>query len=120
MNWRWAAATAATVALVLLFAPGAASAGEPRYRVPPGYTRCPEAIAWNGFFRWASVRDTTCDHAARFMRAYADAATEGPMPHRLHAFRCRLHFWRNADGDVYASRHDCERGAVAIRFYGMV
>jgi hypothetical protein len=115
-----AVATAVAVALVLT--PGAtANAGEePRYDVPSGYTRCPKAKAWNGFFKWASVRRTTCRHAARFMRAYADAATDGDMPRRVGGFRCRIQYWRNADGDIYASRHSCIRRRVVIRFYGMV
>ncbi|HWT22357.1 MAG TPA: hypothetical protein VN213_02505 [Solirubrobacteraceae bacterium] len=110
----------ALAALVLALATGAAFGDRPSYDVPRGYTRCPGAEAWNGFFKWASVRRTTCRRAARFMRAYADAAARGPMPRRLRGFRCRLRFWRNADGDVYASRHRCRRDGVTIRFYGMV
>jgi hypothetical protein len=101
-------------------APGFAATGRPHYHVPAGYSQCPDARAWNGFFKWASVRQTTCRHAARFMRDYAAAATTGPMPRRLDGFRCRIRYWRNADGDRYASRHNCVRRDEAIRFYGMV
>jgi len=103
-----------------LLATMAVAADRPRYDVPPGFTRCSQATAWNGFFKWASVRRTTCRHAARFMRTYAHGAETGPMPRRLGGFRCRIRFWRNEDGDVYASRHRCRRGPVAVRFYGMV
>jgi len=115
---RTAAATLAAV--VLLLAPAAAAAVQPHYDVPSGFTRCAAATAWNGFFKWASVRHASCRRAKRFMRAYADAATYGPMPRRLQGFHCRIHFWRNPDGDVFASRHVCARGEVVIRFYGMV
>src|SRR4051794_5199770 len=60
-------------------ATGGASAS-PRYDVPRGYTRCPAARAWNGFFKWASVKRTACGRAARFMRAYADKADGKAMP----------------------------------------
>ena len=102
----------------LVLAPGASAAAGPRYDVPRGYTRCPQAEAWNGFFKWASVRDTSCRSGARFMAAYARAADAGPMPTRVRGYECRLRFWRNADGDVYASRHTCRRERVAVRFYG--
>jgi hypothetical protein len=52
------------------------------------------------------------------MAAYARAAGEGPMPTRVRGYECRMRFWRNADGDVYASRHTCRRNRVAVRFYG--
>jgi hypothetical protein len=42
------------------------------------------------------------------------------MPRIVGRFRCRLRFWRNDDGEVYASRHRCRRGRVVVRFYGMV
>src|SRR4051794_33783524 len=100
-------------------ATGAASAS-PRYDVPHGYTRCPTAMAWNGFFKWASVKRTTCRRAARFMRAYADKAGGKAMPRHIRAFHCRIRYWRNADDDIYASRHACQRGDAIIRFYGMV
>ena len=113
-------AAVVVAAVVLLLAPAAAAAVRPHYDVPPGFTRCAAATAWNGFFKWASVRHATCHRAKRFMRAYADAAAYGPMPRRLRGFRCRIHFWRNDDGDIHASRHVCVRAQVAIRFYGMV
>lgn len=102
----------------LLVAP--AHAAGPRYDVPPGFTRCSHAVAWHGFFKWASQRDTTCRAAARFMRSYAARADDGAMPRRVAGYRCRLHFWRNDEGDIYASRHVCSRGGRIIRFYGMV
>ena len=119
-NDRRCTTLAAVATVVLLVAPGAAAADRPHYDVPPGYTRCPAATAWNGFFKWASVRHAPCERAERFMRAYADAAAYGPMPRRLRGFQCRIHFWHNEDGDVYASRHVCSRAQVVIRFYGMV
>ena len=54
------------------------------------------------------------------MSAYAVRAAGGPMPRHLRGYACDIHYWRNADGDIYASRHACRRGRVAIRFYGMV
>jgi hypothetical protein len=54
------------------------------------------------------------------MSAYAARAADGPMPRHLRGYACDIRYWRNADGDIYASRHACRRGAVAIRFYGMV
>jgi hypothetical protein len=63
-------AVAATVlAAALVLATYVDAADRPRYDVPRGYTRCPDAKAWNGFFKWASVRGTTCRHAANFIRA---------------------------------------------------
>jgi hypothetical protein len=112
------AATVLGAALVLATYAGAAD--RPHYDVPSGYTSCPTAQAWNGFFKWASVRRTTCRHARDFMRAYARQATHGDMPRRLHGFRCRIRYWRNEDGDIYASRHKCVRRREVIRFYGMV
>jgi hypothetical protein len=114
----WAGTALLVAALVLVTYAGAVDG--PRYDVPPGYTRCPDARAWNGFFKWASARRTTCRHAADFMRAYARRATPGHMPRRLRGFRCRIRYWRNEQGDIYASRHTCVRGRVVIRFYGMV
>jgi hypothetical protein len=106
--------------VALLLATNAVAADVPRYDVPAGFTRCPHALAWNGFFKWASVRRTTCRHAARFMRAYADkAAGATHMPRRMGGFRCRIRYWRNEEGDIYASRHRCLRRGVVIRFYGM-
>jgi hypothetical protein len=97
-----------------------AQAAPPRYDVPAGFTRCSHAVAWNGFFKWASQRHTTCRAAARFMRSYANRAQGGQMPRRVAGHSCRVHFWRNEDGDIYASRHVCARGDEVIRFYGMV
>lgn len=108
------------VLVALLAAAGAGAADKPHYDVPAGFKRCAHATAWNGFFKWASVRHAPCERAERFMRAYADAAAYGPMPRRLRGFQCRIHFWHNEDGDVYASRHVCARARVVIRFYGMV
>ena len=113
-----AAAAAAMLALAVLD-PALAPAERLRYDAPAGFERCPRVVAWNGFFKWTSVRRTTCRRARRFMRAYAAAASRGPMPRCVRRFRCRIRFWRNADGDVYASRHACARGRVVIRFYGM-
>ena len=109
----------ATVILLagLLFPASAAAA--PRYDVPPGFSRCPDAVAWHGFFKWASERDAGCRDAARFMRRYAERAG-ATMPRSVAGYRCRIHFWRNEEGDIYASRHVCSRGETTIRFYGMV
>jgi hypothetical protein len=52
--------------------------------------------------------------------AYAARADGAPMPRRVGAYTCRIRYWRNADGDIYASRHVCTRCDVVIRFYGMV
>jgi hypothetical protein len=116
---RLTAATAA--ALTLALTTGAAAADRPRYDVPAGYKRCPAATALGGFFKWASVRHATCAHAAAFMRAYGAAEVRAEqMPRRLRGYACDIRYWRNADGDIYASRHACRRGTVTIRFYGMV
>jgi hypothetical protein len=102
-------------------AAGAAAADKPRYDVPAGFERCADATAWNGFFKWASVDHTSCRYAADFMRAYARAVpNDGTMPREVRSFHCSIRYWRNEDGDVYASRHRCERGRVVVRFYGMV
>ncbi len=108
------------VGLALGFALSAAASERPRYDVPTGYHKCREVAAWNGFFRWVSVRYTTCRRAQRFLRAYATTAERGPMPRRVRGFRCAIRYWRNEEGDVYASRHRCARGRAIIRFYGMV
>jgi hypothetical protein len=102
----------------LLVAP--AHAAPPRYDVPPGFTRCAHAVAWHGFFKWASQRGTSCRATERFMRHYAARVDGGRLPRRVAGHSCRIHLWRNADGDVYASRHVCSRGDRVIRFYGMV
>ena len=104
----------------LIFAAPAAAADGPRYDVPNGFTRCAHAKAWNGFFKWASARHTTCAATARFMRRYAARADGPTMPRRVAGYTCRIHYWRDAEGNKYASRHVCIRGDVTIRFYGMV
>jgi hypothetical protein len=108
------------VVVAVALAANAGATGRPRYDVPAGFTRCAHAAAWNGFFKWASVRSTSCRYAANFMRAYARAVDDdGVMPRRVRGFRCRIRYWKNEDGDVYASRHRCVRRAVVVRFYGM-
>jgi hypothetical protein len=108
------------VMLALALPPSAAGVDRPNYDVPPGFTRCPTAKAAGGFFKWASEQRTTCKAVAAFMAGYAKAASDGPMPRHLDGYRCDIRYWRNADGDIYASRHACRRGTLAIRFYGMV
>jgi hypothetical protein len=108
------------VGLALALTSTAAPHGGPRYDVPTGYYRCGGVAAWNGFFKWVSVRHTTCRRAQRFLRAYAAAAERGPMPRRVHGFRCAIRYWRSEEGDIYASRHRCVRDHAVIRFYGMV
>jgi hypothetical protein len=109
---------AALVGLALAAPAGAATRG-PRYDVPAGYTRCPDAKAWHGFFKWATVDHASCREAARVMRDYAAKAARR-MPRSVDGYRCRVYYWRNEDGDVYASRHTCRHGAAVVRFYGMV
>jgi hypothetical protein len=104
----------------LLLAAALALAPAPHYDVPRGFTRCPDAKAWHGFFKWASVQDTSCREAQRFMRDYADNAGGEEMPTRVDGYRCRIFYWRNEDGDVYASRHTCTRHDATVRFYGEV
>jgi hypothetical protein len=113
---RWLTVTL----LVLVLTDAAQAADGPRYDVPRGFTRCPHAVAWHGFFKWASARHTSCRSAARFMREYAERAGGTQMPRHVAGYRCRIHYWRNEDGDIYASRHVCVRSNVVIRFYGMV
>jgi hypothetical protein len=114
-------ALAGALVVTLACAVSAVAADKPHYDVPAGFTRCPHATAWNGFFKWASVRHTSCRYAANFMRAYARAVPDdGTMPRRVRGFRCRIRYWRNEDGDIYASRHRCGRRQVVVRFYGMV
>ena len=117
---RTMSAVAAGLALALGLCSPVLGEERPRYDVPAGFVRCPRVTAWNGFFKWVSVRHTSCRRVRAFLRAYADKAGRGPMPRRLRCFRCTIRYWRNADGDIYASRHRCARGAVVIRFYGMV
>ena len=104
----------------LLLAAVLSLASPPHYDVPRGYTRCANATAWHGFFKWASADGTTCREAARFMRAYADKAGGERMPERVDGYRCRIFYWRNEDGDIYASRHTCTRHDAVVRFYGEV
>jgi hypothetical protein len=112
---------AIAVGLTLVgFASSPAAHAGPRYDVPAGYDRCRAVVAWNGFFKWVSVRHTTCRRAQRFLRAYATAAQRGRMPRRVRGFRCAIRYWRNEDGDIFASRHRCRRDCAVIRFYGMV
>lgn len=91
----------------------------PHYVVPHGYTRCPHATAWHGFFKWASERHTSCAAAEHFMRVYGDHAG-AHLPREVAGYRCQIHYWRDDDGQIYASRHICTRDRVTIRFYGMV
>ncbi len=113
--------TAALVGCVFLFAPGVAlGAAAPRYDVPQGFTRCSQAVAWHGFFKWASERHTDCRAVARYLREYAAHADGPSMPRSVAGYRCQIHYWRDDDGNAYASRHVCTRGKVTIRFYGMV
>ena len=106
--------------LVALLAVPAQAATDPHYDVPHGFTRCAQATSWHGFFKWASQRDTTCRAAARFMRDYAAQADGPSMPRNVAGYRCRIHYWRDDEGNTYASRHTCTRDGKTIRFYGMV
>jgi hypothetical protein len=108
------------VLTALVLAGPAHAATGPRYDVPQGFTRCANAHALHGFFKWASQRHVTCRRAAAFMRDYAEHAGGARMPRHVAGYDCRIHYWRNEDGDVYASRHVCARGDLTIRFYGMV
>ena len=108
------------IGLALVLASPSAAAERPRYDVPAGFAKCPRVHAWNGFFKWASVRHATCRRAQRFLRVYATAAQAGPMPRHVGGYTCTIRYWRNEEGDVYASRHRCTRGDAVIRFYGMV
>jgi hypothetical protein len=112
--------TAMVVVIGLLLAGSAQAADGPRYDVPRGFTRCANVVAWHGFFKWASARHTSCRGAARFMREYATHAGGSRMPRHVAGYDCRIRYWRNEDGDVYASRHVCTRRDVTVRFYGMV
>jgi hypothetical protein len=94
-------------------------AGGPRYDVPHGFTRCAQATAWHGFFKWASERHATCASTARFMRVYAKHAGS-TLPREVDGYRCTIHYWRDDEGEIYASRHVCIRHGTTIRFYGMV
>src|SRR3954452_9276831 len=59
----------------------------PAYDVPAGFTRCSHALAWNGFFKWASERHTTRRVVRRYMRVYAAHAsgTGTSTPASTHA-----------------------------------
>ena len=105
---------------VMLLAGSAHGSDGPRYDVPHGFTRCPHAVAWHGFFKWASAQHASCRGAARFMREYAAHAGGARMPRHVAGYDCRIRYWRNEDGDIYASRHVCVRRGVTVRFYGMV
>ena len=112
---------AVTLTLALAFVPAAVAQDQPRYDVPRGYR---QVSTGDGVERVLQV-DVGEAHDAvgaprRFLRAYAQAADRGPMPRHLRGFRCAIRYWRNEDGDIYASRHRCTRRAVVIRFYGMV
>ena len=115
---RWLAAFVVT--LGVLAAPARAESARPHYDVPPGFTRCAHAQAWHGFFKWASARHTNCTATKRFMRTYAAHADGPTMPHRVAGYTCRIHYWRDSEANIYASRHVCARSDVTIRFYGMV
>ena len=112
--------TAIVLAMGMWLAGSAHASAGPRYDVPHGFTRCPHAVAWHGFFKWASARDTTCTVAARFMRHYAAHADGPTMPRHVAGYACRIHYWRDSEHNIYASRHVCTHGRVTIRFYGMV
>jgi hypothetical protein len=115
----WMPLLGAAIVIALALPAGAVAADGPHYIVPAGFVRCARVKAAGGFFKWASVEHATCRAAADFMTAYARAAGDGPMPRRLRGYRCAIRYWRNGDGEIYASRHSCRRDSVAIRFYGM-
>jgi hypothetical protein len=113
----------AIVAVLVLLLLGAATARAddgPRYDVPRGFTRCPHATAWHGFFKWASERHSDCRRAGSFMRAYAARAGGAKLPRYVSGYRCSIRYFHDDEGAVYASRHVCRRGTRTIRFYGMV
>ena len=117
---RWITALVLSLGVLATAHPAAtAPTARPHYDVPSGFTRCPDAVAWHGFFKWASVRHTTCAAAARFMRTYATHADGPTMPRRVAGYTCRIHYWRDAESNIYASRHVCTRDGATIRFYGM-
>jgi len=116
---RWLTAVVLTLG-VFAATPAVAAAAGPSYDVPRGFTRCSHAVAWHGFFKWASERHTTCTATKRFMRTYAARVDGSTMPRRVAGYTCRIRYWRDAEDNIYASRHVCTRGDVTIRFYGMV
>src|SRR5215813_6141538 len=67
-----------------------ALSGSPHYDVPHGYTRCADAKAWHGFFKWASAKDASCHETQRFMRAYAEKAGGDALPTRVDGYRCKI------------------------------
>ena len=105
---------------LLLAAALALAPAPPHYDVPRGYSRCADAKAWHGFFKWASQRGTSCREAQRFMREYGEKAGDHRMPTYVAGYRCKIFYWRNGDGDIYASRHTCTRHHATVRFYGEV
>jgi len=109
-----------TVWLTLMLTTVAQAGDPPRYEVPVGFTRCPHATAWHGFFKWASERNSSCAGVGRYMRVYAAHAGGPRMPRHVAGYVCRIQYWRDSDGNIYASRHTCTRGRVALRFYGEV
>src|SRR3954462_15667012 len=104
----------------LLLAAALALAPGPRYDVPQGYTRCPDAKAWHGFFKWASVDGTSCREARRFMRAYADKAGGDELPTRVDGYRCKVFYGLGDAGLIYPGRHTGTHGKAVVRFYGKV
>ena len=117
---RKMSAVAVGVGIALGLCSTVRAADRPHYDVPAGYARCATVTGWNGFFKWVSVRRATCRRARGFLASYARRAADGPMPRRLLGYRCTIRYWRDGEGDIYASRHRCVRGRTAIRFYGMV
>src|SRR3954471_8819297 len=113
MRLRVGSVLAAMLALGLAMPASAAAADRPHYDVPPGFTRCPGAKAAGGFYKWAAEQRTTCQPASALMAADASAARDAAMPRHVEGYRCDIRYWRSADGDIYASRHACRRGARA-------
>lgn len=77
------------VGLALSLVSGAAGRERPRYDVPRGYGKCPSVTAWNGFFKWVSVRHTTCRRAQRFLRVFAATAERARCRGTCVAFGAR-------------------------------
>jgi hypothetical protein len=65
---------------------GLALAGGPHYDVPRGYTRCPHAVAWHGFFKWASEEGSTCRPRASCASTRKKADGAATMPRRAAAY----------------------------------
>ena len=91
----------------------------PRLRRPAGLHPLPAGEGRGRVLQVGIGRADECRAAAAFM---ADTRRGGGRPDaaQVHGYACDIRYWRNTDGDIYASRHACRRGAVAIRFYGMV